>query len=61
MQVEHDLLAVAGDVSHTFGLRALEAIHLAAALSSATPELVVATWDEQLSRAAHAAGLAVAP
>jgi predicted nucleic acid-binding protein len=41
-------------------LRALDAIHLASA-SALGEDVVVATWDDELRRAAAEAGLAVAP
>jgi predicted nucleic acid-binding protein len=48
-------------VAEMYALRALDAVHLAAALALANEELVVATWDDWLGAAARTAGLAVAP
>ena len=42
-------------------LRALDAIHLAAARSASRREVLLATWDEELRDAAGAVGLATAP
>jgi predicted nucleic acid-binding protein len=55
------LVRTAGNVAETFALRALDAVHLAAALSLEDEELVLSTWDDRLRTAAQAAGLAVAP
>ena len=52
---------LAGDVAETLGLRAHDAIHLASALAVGDPELVFASWDGELRRAAARTGLAVAP
>ena len=61
VELDDALSRAAGDVADAFALRAGDAIHLAAALELRDPELVVATWDGQLRRAALDAGLAVAP
>jgi uncharacterized protein len=55
------LLALAARAADTHGLRALDALHLAAAQEIQEPELVFVTWDEELGRAAQAAGFAIAP
>jgi len=55
------LIHTAGGVAETLALRALDAVHLAAALALDDDELVFATWDNRLRAAAQAAGLAVAP
>lgn len=59
--VDHDLVRRAGDAAELYSLRALDAIHLAAALALDDQQLVLATWDERLRVAGQAAGLAVAP
>ena len=51
----------AGDVAERFGLRALDAVHLASALALGGSDTVVVTWDRTLSSAASTAGLAIAP
>ena len=55
------LLRTAADLAEAQLLRAYDAVHLASALSLRDHDLVVATWDADLSRAARNAGLAVAP
>jgi predicted nucleic acid-binding protein len=42
-------------------LRALDAIHLAAARRASRREVVLVTWDDELRGAAEAVGLATAP
>lgn len=59
--VDHDLVRRAGNVAESYSLRALDAIHLTAALVLEDQRLVLATWDQRLRVAAQAAGLAVAP
>jgi uncharacterized protein len=59
--VDEFLVRTAGEVAETFALRALDAVHLAAALILDDEELVFATWDGRLRTAAQAAGLPVAP
>lgn len=44
----------ASALAERHGLRGYDAVHLAAALSLDDPELVVATWDRALHRAALA-------
>ena len=61
LEVDDELLRAAADAAERFALRALDAVHLAAAIALDEPELVFATWDEDLRRAARASGLAVAP
>jgi len=56
-----DLAYEAGDAAELHGLTAGDAIHLAVASGLGDPELVLATWDQRLHRAAVEAGLAVAP
>lgn len=51
----------AGEVSERFALRALDAVHLASALTIAAAPMLLVTWDEQLAGAARRAGLDVVP
>jgi hypothetical protein len=51
----------AGELAERHRLRALDAIHLASALGRSDPELVFASWDRELRRAAAEAGLGTAP
>jgi predicted nucleic acid-binding protein len=43
------------------GLRSLDALHLAAALTLPTESVIFATWDIRLHRAAHEQGLRTLP
>lgn len=56
-----ELIRRSGEAAELAGLRAGDAIHLATALSLDEPELLLATWDQDLARAAREAGLVVAP
>jgi predicted nucleic acid-binding protein len=51
----------AGDLAEAHALRAHDAVHLASALSVRDVGLVLASWDNELRRAASASGLAIAP
>ncbi len=55
------IAAAAGDLAERSRLRGGDAIHLASALDVARGEFVLATWDQELARAAERAGLNVAP
>lgn len=61
LDLELDLVERAGDVAELAGLRAGDAIHLATALRLDEPDLLFASWDGDLRRAAGELGLAVAP
>jgi uncharacterized protein len=61
IEVDDSLIARASEVTDLHRLRALDALHLAAAVELGHPELVVATWDKHLARAVRAEGLALAP
>jgi predicted nucleic acid-binding protein len=61
VQLAEHLVRHSGDVADSSRLRAGDAVHLSSALILADSDLVVATWDEDLGRAAREAGLAVAP
>jgi|SRR5690349_1035107 len=61
IEVDRDLIARAVEVAIASGLRSLDALHLAAALSLSNSELVFATWDKRLHRAARAHGLRTLP
>lgn len=56
-----ELIRRSGEAAELAGLRAGDAIHLAAALSLEEPELLLATWDQNLARAARESGFVVAP
>ena len=59
--VDDRLIGLAGRVVDRHSLPALDALHLAAALDVGRPELVFASFDLELRRAAGAEGFAVAP
>lgn len=61
--VELDLAVAeeAAEVAIATGLRSLDAIHLAAALSLPADEVTFATWDARLHEAARERGLALLP
>jgi uncharacterized protein len=59
--LDDGLLRLAGSVSDTEGLRALDAIHLATATYLGLSRTVFVTWDRRLANAASRLGLAVAP
>lgn len=63
VEVDRDLTARAVEVAIASGLRSLDALHLAAALSLSLSngELIFATWDKRLHRAARAHGLRTLP
>ena len=58
-EVTATLATAAGDLAEQWSLRGFDAVHLAAALDVATDDLIMATWDLRLSRAAQGAGLRV--
>ncbi len=60
VEVTQGLVERAGDVALSMGLRTLDALHLAAALSL-DEEPVFATWDLRLHRAARELGLRTLP
>lgn len=63
IRLDGELPRLAGILADRHGLRALDAIHLASALSIATPEdrPTLVTFDRRLAEAALAEGLTVLP
>lgn len=61
VQVDEGLAREAGRVGTRHGLRALDAIHLASALSLTETEPTLVSWDERLRDAAVAEGLPIYP
>jgi len=61
IEVDRSLAEHAAELAVEHGLRALDAMHLAAALSFPSAELTFATWDARLHRAARAEGLGTLP
>lgn len=58
--VDVSLAREAGEIAERLGLRGYDAVHLASALALGGPTTIV-TWDDELRRAAIAAGCAIAP
>ncbi len=61
VELDRGLAEHAAQLAPSSGLRALDALHLAAALSLSTEGLLFATWDTRLHRAARAHGLRTLP
>jgi len=61
IEVDRDLAEHAARLSLSNELRALDALHLAAALALPAKDLTVATWDVRLHRAARDRGFATLP
>lgn len=59
--VDETLARRAGGLAVEHALRGYDAVHLASALALGAAETILVTWDHDLSNAAAAAGLAVAP
>ena len=59
--VDAELAELAGELAEHHALRGYDAVHLATALEIETSELVIATWDSDLARAALAVGRTVVP
>ena len=57
--VDGELVQAAGELAERHGLRGYDAVHLASAIGIGEPELVVATWDQDLRAAAVAHGYTV--
>jgi predicted nucleic acid-binding protein len=58
--VDEPLTRQAGELAEENGLRGYDAVHLSTALDLGGEDIVVVTWDADLSRAAEGCGLAVA-
>ncbi len=61
VEVDQDLAEHAAKLTLSNQLRALDALHLAAALVLPPEDLTIATWDVRLHRAARDHGLATLP
>jgi predicted nucleic acid-binding protein len=61
VELDRDLAEHAALLAIASGLRALDALHLAAALSLPVECLIFATWDARLHRAAREHGLSTLP
>ena len=60
VDVDESLVRSAGDLAETHALRAYDAVHLAAAVTVGSDDLVLVAGDRALIEAARAAGLATA-
>ena len=58
VEIDEELVRNAADLSESHSLRAYDAVHLAAALTAASDDLVVVAGDRALISAASVAGLA---
>lgn len=61
LSLDEQIARRAGHLAERHALRGPDAVHLASALSIEGPDVIIATWDRALSRAASAAGCAVVP
>ena len=61
IELEHELAERAVALAIDHGLRSLDAIHLAAALTPETGDVTMATYDDRLWDAARVSGLEVLP
>jgi predicted nucleic acid-binding protein len=61
VEVDRTLAEKAAALAVSHGLRALDALHLAAALSLPGGDLILATWDRRLHEAARREGLRTLP
>lgn len=61
VDLDPEIAVAAGHLAASSGLKGAEAVHLATATEVAGEADVFVTWNRQLSRAARAVGLAVAP
>jgi predicted nucleic acid-binding protein len=60
VDASQSVVRAAGALAERHALRAYDAVHLASALALADPDVVVATWDQNLRAAAAAEGFTVA-
>jgi predicted nucleic acid-binding protein len=60
VQPRSSIITHAADLAERHGLKTVDAVHLASALSFRDPEVVIATWDEELRAAAPGEGLTLA-
>lgn len=61
VELNHKLAEQAAQLALSRGLRTLDALHLAAALTLPTESVIFATWDVRLHRAARTEGLRTFP
>lgn len=58
--VDQELAVRAGEYAEDLGLRGYDAVHLATALELGDEEVVLVTWDRDLTQAAARVGLGIA-
>ena len=61
VEITAEITETAARLIEAHPVRGADAVHLASALAVASPDLVVAVWDEHLAAAARAEGLTVVP
>lgn len=61
IELDHELAEDAARLALLSGLRTLDAMHLAAALTLSVESVIFATWDVRLHRAAREQGLRTLP
>ena len=61
VELDHPIAAHAASLASHHGIRSLDALHLASALSLGGTPLRFATWDRRLAAAARGVGLRVVP
>jgi uncharacterized protein len=61
LEVSAEIAYSAGNAAERFGMSGYDSVHLASALAISDPTLVFVTWDSELARGAHDAGLTVVP
>jgi predicted nucleic acid-binding protein len=61
VEIDQRLAEHAAELTIEYDLRSLDALHLAAALVLPSEELILATWDRRLHKAAQRIGLQVMP
>lgn len=60
VEARPELVALAADLTERHSLRAYDAVHLASVLELRDPDVVIATWDEDLRAAAQGEGFTIA-
>jgi predicted nucleic acid-binding protein len=61
VELTQTVARLAGQLARDHALRGADAVHLASALATNDPDLIVAAWDRRLHAGARAAQLSVAP
>jgi hypothetical protein len=61
VELTKSVARLAGQLASDHALRGADAVHLASALATQDPDLIVAVWDRRLHAGARATQLSVAP